>query len=220
MTNMRYSLLGTAVLIGLLGYASDAQAQLARAMVEKPDYEVLEKADGYEIRRYPELLVAQVRIDSDTEEAMDAGFSPLADFIFGENVDASKIDMTAPVTKEADSSSKISMTAPVTQEAGDDTQLVRFIMPKEYTLETLPKPKDDSVEILTVPARVVAVTKFSGGGKHAKMLEKQAELEEALARDAIEITDGPTFARYDPPWTLPFLRRNEVMLPIVWSEAE
>lgn len=208
------------VMIAALATSGVAYAQMARAMVEKPDYDVLEKADGYEIRRYPEMLVAQVRMEMAPDDAMNSGFDPLAGFIFGDNVDESKIEMTSPVTQEADTSTKIAMTSPVTQEADADAQLVRFIMPSEYTMETLPKPTNEKVEILTIPARTVAVIKFSGFGRHEKMLEKQAKLEEALARDEVEVAGDPTYARYDPPWTVPFMRRNEVMIPVAWPDTE
>ncbi len=209
-------LLAGLILVVIAG-AVAAPAQMARAMVEKPDYDVLKKGKGYEIRRYPEMLAAQVRLDQDAGEAMNQGFRPLADYIFGDNVDESKIAMTAPVTQEADTSSKIAMTTPVTQASADGEQLVRFIMPSEYTQDTLPRPTNPDVEIVTIPEQTVAVIRFSLRGKHEQMLKKEAKLHEALARDAIAVVGEATYARYDPPWTLPIFRRNEVMLPVAWT---
>ncbi len=208
---------GVVALAVVLTVSAGAYAQLARAMVEKPDFEVLKKGDGYEIRSYPACIVAQVEIEGEAAGAMSRGFRPLADFIFGENVSAAKIEMTSPVTQEAKTSEKIAMTSPVTQRAGDDAHVVAFIMPGEYTLDTLPKPKSDRIQIREIPARTVAVIRFSLTGKHAQMLEKENKLREALERDGVEVTGPPTYARYDPPWTVPVLRRNEVMLPVRWD---
>lgn len=205
---------------GLAVLSAGAAAQLARAMVEQPDYEVLKKGDGYEIRKYPACIVAQVEIEGGAAEAMSRGFQPLADFIFGENVAASKIEMTAPVTQQRKSSEKIAMTAPVTQQPGKDTHTVAFIMPSEHSLDTLPKPKSDRVRLREWPARTVAVVRFSWTGSHKQMLKREAQLREALKAGGIEVTGPPTYARYDPPWTLPLFRRNEVMLPVRWEEQD
>jgi len=202
----------------LAGFQQVAQGQLARAMVEKPKYEVLEERDGYEIRRFPAHIIARVAISGDAADAMNRGFSPLADYIFGENVPEKKVPMTSPVVQEP-VSEKIAMTSPVVQEPGgpESTQYVSFIMPSEYTLETLPKPKSDKVELKEVPERVVAVRRFSWTGNHQQMLTHEKALREALARDGIEVSGPVLYARYDPPWTIPLFRRNEVMLPITYA---
>ena len=136
--------------------------------------------------------------------------------------------MTSPVTQEvaneeeekAAKSEKIAMTSPVVQKVGAPEALgqamhiVRFIMPTEYTLETLPTPNNPEVTLANREARTYSVVKFSGRGIDENMREKEKELRELLARDATTITGRPLYARYDPPWTLPMFRRNEVMLPI------
>ena len=207
-----------------------AGAQLERATVEKPMFELIETRDGYEIRRYAACVVAQVSVPLNAEEAMSKGFRPLADYIFGNNTAKSKIAMTSPVTQEvakeekAANSEKIAMTSPVLQEVGapeaqgQAMHIVQFIMPSEYTLETLPTPNNPAVTLANHEARTYAVLKFSGRGNDEKMREKEKELRELLARDATKISGRPLYARYDPPWTLPMFRRNEVMLPIDFPE--
>lgn len=201
-----------------------AWAQLARATVEKPDFKVLHEGDDYEIRQYPPCIVAQVTIEGDPSEAMNDGFSPLADFIFGANEPEEKIAMTTPVTMEPEEKKgeKIAMTTPVTQEPADseaNAHVVSFIMPSEYTLDELPKPTNDRVVLKEVPARTLAVHRFSWTGAHHHMRDHEKELRAQLAEDGIEVTGDPIYARYDPPWTLPIFRRNEVMLPVAWDDA-
>lgn len=207
--------------------AETAPGQLARATVEKPVYEVLLETDDYELRKYPACIVAQVKIPETATEAMSQGFRPLADYIFGNNVSSKKVAMTSPVTQEVAAptptgeSEKIAMTSPVVQEtaasgsAGNSHHLVQFIMPTEYTLETLPTPKNPDVTLAAKEARTYAVVRFSGRGNDEQMREKEVELRASLERDKLSIAGPVQYARYDPPWTLPPLRRNEVMIPIV-----
>jgi len=207
-----------------------APGQLARATVEKPVYEVLVETDDYEIRQYPACIVAHVKIPEAEPEAMSQGFRPLADYIFGNNVSNKKVAMTSPVTQEVAvpsqeaESEKIAMTSPVVQEtastdgAGNGHHLVQFIMPAEYTLDTLPTPKNPNVTLAEKDARVYAVVRFSGRGNDEQMRKKETELRTSLERDKIAITGPVQYARYDPPWTLPPLRRNEVMIPVAPPE--
>jgi hypothetical protein len=212
------------VLIVTVGLPSVTWTQIARATVEKPRYEVLDKKKGYEIRRYPAYVVAQVALEGDSRTAMNRGFRPLADYIFGNNVSQDKIAMTSPVTQEPaateEKGEKIAMTSPVTMEPGESTQMVSFILPSEYSLADLPKPKNEAVQLKEVPSRVVAVRRFSWTGNDTHMKEQEAKLREKLAADGIEVVGPPTYARYDPPWTLPLFRRNEVMLPIVDAQEQ
>lgn len=203
----------------LVAIPAIAWTQLARAMVEKPRYEVLAECKGYEIRRYPACIVAQVEIQAEEGEAMNRGFRPLADYIFGSNRSQAKIAMTSPVIEESGGSEKIAMTSPVIEEPAAGVQRVSFIMPSEYTLEKLPTPVNEKVRLIAVPERVVAVVQFSWRGRDEHMRAREQDLRDALARDGVEVTGTPTYARYDPPWTLPLFRRNEVMLPVAYSEA-
>jgi len=205
--------------------ALPAHPQLARATVEKPEYDVLKKSDDYEIRQYPECIVAQVKIPATQDEPMSAGFRPLADYIFGNNVSTKKIAMTSPVTQEVAPSEKIAMTSPVVQEtasAATDSEyhLVQFIMPAEYTLDTLPTPKNPEVTLALKEARTYAVLRFSGRGNDEQMRTREKELREFLLRDGVAALGTVQYARYDPPWTLPPMRRNEVMIPVVFTSPD
>ncbi len=124
--------------------------------------------------------------------------------------------MTAPVTQTRGAGQSIAMTAPVTQTADGEAWVVRFIMPAQYTLETLPRPTDARIRIVALPARRVAVIRFTGFRTESSMQRQEAALREAMALRGLQATVGqsPTYAFYDPPWTPFFLRRNEVMVTL------
>jgi hypothetical protein len=149
------------------------------------------------------------------DKASSAGFRLIADYIFGNNTsrtgEKEKISMTAPVTMEP-KSEKISVTAPVSMKQTGGQWRVHFVMPGQYTLETLPKPHNPMVTLREVPASNYAVIRFSGFAGEDKVAKKTAELIAWLDSKGITPTGKPELARYNPPWTLPFLRRNEVMV--------
>jgi hypothetical protein len=207
-------LLAAAVLVAI------GALQSCRLMVEKPDFHVMEKGKGYTLRQYPACVAAQVIVPEGTDEPMNRGFRPLADYIFGKNTADSKIAMTSPVTSEQPQGEKIAMTSPVTQESGAEGHVVSFIMPSEYTLEDLPRPLNDAVQLKAIPARTLAVRRFGWTGGAEAMRRKEQNLRGALERDGITVTGPAIYARYDPPWTLPPFRRNEVMLPVELEDAE
>ena len=183
--------------------------------VEQPAYSVVEEDGPFEIRDYPELLVAEVRRSGDRQSAVNSGFRPLADFIFAKDRAGDSIAMTAPVTQERE---EIAMTAPVTQSpaepGGEGEWTVRFIMPSEYTYESLPKPAGDDVRIETVPAARKAAIRFSGVATDDLLAEKEAELRQWLKAREAEVIGPPTFAYYNDPFTPGFLRRNEVLFDL------
>lgn len=197
-------------------------ARVAMA-IEEPKYSVVEKSGSFELRAYAPMVVAETLVDGDLDEASSAGFRRIADYIFGNNTaragGSEKINMTAPVNM-APKSEKISMTAPVgmqakTENAGlDNTNQWRmyFVMPSQYTLETLPKPNNPAVTLRAIPTSRMAVLRFSGLAGEEKTAKKTAELLAWLKSKQITPIGEPELARYNPPWTLPFLRRNEVML--------
>jgi len=189
--------------------------------VATPAYTVLSEHDGYEIREYAPQLVAEVIVEGDFEASLNRGFRKLAGFIFGDNTapsgtgDAQPIAMTAPVLEESATSSPIAMTAPVLEEVeGDDRRKVTFVMPAEYTLATIPKPKDPDVRLVEVPARRYAASRFSGWVDGEKAARMKARLLENLSRDKQASEGVPALAQYDPPWTPPFMRRNEILVPL------
>jgi hypothetical protein len=180
---------------------------------EEPAYTVVGLINGAEVRRYSPRLAAEVTVGGDEVAARSAGFSPLARFIFGANEGSRKVAMTAPVAQAR--SEKIAMTVPVAQgrgEAGEWT--IRFFMPAEYTEETLPRPKDERVRIITVPEETYAVLRFRGStGPDAVAVQKQ-RLIAALATGPWAADGEPQAWFYDPPWTIPNLRRNEVVVRV------
>jgi hypothetical protein len=187
----------------------------ARAETEEPRYDVIEKQGDMEIRRYAPRLAAEVVVRADEEDARNAGFRLLADYIFGNNTARQEIAMTAPVAQQAARSEKIAMTAPVAQsrEAGGAWR-VRFFMPSRYTIATLPKPNNPDVEIVELPGETMAVLRFSNSRSAERVAEKTAELFRALDRSRWIAAGEPVAWFYDPPWTLPFFRRNEVAVPV------
>jgi SOUL heme-binding protein len=180
--------------------------------VEQPKYKVAERSGNIEIRDYAPLIVAEAEVKGERREAISKGFRLIADYIFGNNTAARKVPMTTPVTQQGNE--KIAMTAPVTQQGGDNTWRVRFIMPSKYTMETLPKPNNPAVKLKEVPAKRFAVIRFSGMAGEESLKRHTRELEDFLSAKNLTALSPPTYAFYNPPWTLPFLRRNEVMVEI------
>jgi hypothetical protein len=180
--------------------------------VEQPKYSVVESAGSIEIREYAPMIVAETETAGERSEAINRGFRIIADYIFGNNSAASKLAMTAPVTQQA--SEKIAMTAPVMQQGAGGSWRVRFVMPSGYTMDTLPRPRNPAVTLRPVPARRVAVIRFTGSTGADNLQRHRTQLEHFVSDRRLKTVAAPTFAFYDPPWTLPFLRRNEVMVEI------
>jgi hypothetical protein len=182
---------------------------------EKPSYEVIVGHENKEIRRYNPSLIAKTIIKGSFKEAQNKGFGILAGYIFGENVSQQKISMTAPVVQKPESQ-KIAMTAPVAIIPQDDeTWTMTFSMPSAYTIDSLPLPTDDRVIIEKLEERYIAAIRFSGFWGEQKNAQKAAQLIEWLGTQSeYELTSKPMFAGYNPPWTLPFFRRNEMLIEL------
>jgi effector-binding domain-containing protein len=181
--------------------------------IEEPAFSVESKTDVYEIRKYDPYLVAEVKVQGSFAEAGNKGFRPLADFIFGNNTSSAKIDMTSPVSQKPQSE-KIEMTAPVNLTNEGGAFVVQFAMPKKYTLETLPKPNDPRVQIREIAAKRVAVLSYSGSWSEERYQKKLALLLSSLEKDGHKVIGDASFARYNPPWQLWFLRRNEIWVEV------
>jgi len=187
---------------------------------EEPRYTVEQQIPGVEIRRYGPRIAAETAVAAGEEAARNEGFRRLARYIFGANHTAAKIVMTAPVAQEPGSvrGQQVAMTAPVSQRAGADGEwVIRFFMPAGRTMESLPEPDDDAIRLVTVPAETVAVRRFTGSRDRRAIASQTAELMRALPllRDGGFAPTGPPAAWfYDPPWTLPMLRRNEVVVSV------
>jgi hypothetical protein len=185
-----------------------------RSGTEEPAYTVVARAGPVEIRTYGPRIAAETTVDAPEEAARSAGFRRLAGYIFGANTTKAKIAMTAPVATEA--SQTIDMTAPVA-EARDAAGrwVIRFYMPHQWTMDTLPVPDNPAVHLVPVPPETIAVLGFSGSYGPETIKQRQQDLLRRLADMPWKATGGPMAWFYDPPWTLPWLRRNEVAVPVV-----
>ena len=199
------------ILLGLC-FTLFAYGQIAMATAEPP-YTVILTEGSFEIREYPALIAAEVTVAGQRTEAVSAGFRLLAGYIFGGNTTRQSIAMTAPVTQTPkEKNEKIAMTAPVTQSGDELGWTVRFIMPQEYTMDTLPIPNDAKVKLVALEPTRVAVVKFSGLAKEPDIIEHTQQLKQFMLEQKLVAVGSETLARYDPPWTLWFLRRNELMI--------
>ena len=209
MKTLRYiGLAGFALLgVSLLLVAKSAMA------VEKAKYTVLEKENDFEIRQYDSQIVAETFVEGDLEEVGSEGFRRLYGYISGDNQKKQSISMTAPVGQESDSE-KIAMTAPVGQEKKDNRWRITFLMPAEYTVETLPQPTDSRVKLVQDPGRLMAAIRYSGTWSEAGYGKNKALLEEFIEKRGLIKAGEPVWARYDPPFMPWFLRRTEVLIPI------
>ena len=193
--------------------AALAGASPARA-VEEPAFR-LEAQDGpFEIRDYPGLIVAEVTVEGDQNTAANRGFRLLAGYIFGANHGRRDIAMTAPVSQTPVKAESIAMTAPVSQTRMGQAWTVRFTMPSSWRLDTLPQPNDPRVRLHAVPPARMAVLRFSGRVNPAMAETRTQELLAQVQTRRLRAVGPVSLAQYDPPWTLGFARRNEVMVEI------
>lgn len=181
--------------------------------VEEPAFTAVLHEGAFEVHDYPALVVAEVTVSGDQKEAASKGFRLLAGYIFGGNKRRQSIAMTAPVD-QAPTSEKIAMTAPVTQIQSAGEWVVRFTMPSAYSMDTLPEPNDPKVHLRVLPPTRFAVLQFSGFARKDDVAAKTAELEKLAGTHHLRAIGPASLAQYDPPWTLWFMRRNEVMLPV------
>ncbi len=208
--------------IGVLIGVSLTWGNAAMATAEPPFTVKFHQPDpDVELRVYPALVAADVTVQAERDQAANAGFRMLAGYIFGGNEGARSIAMTAPVVMAPAAGVSLPMTAPVTQTAGaGGAWTVRFYMPAEYTLATLPKPKDARIHLLDVPPAEVAVIRFSGLAGEADVAQRTQQLRDFIGTRRWRATGPPSLARYNPPWTLWFLRRNEVWIPVSSGAVE
>lgn len=184
---------------------------------EEPKFSLIEKSGDFELRLYKPMIIAETYVDGSLSEASNAGFRLIAGYIFGGNKSRQgsspeRISMTAPVTLEP-SSQTIAMTAPVVVSKGNRWR-VQFVMPAAYTLNSLPIPNDSRISLREIAEQKTAVIVFSGFAGEDKVKDKTAALIDWIKSIGLETTSTPQLARYDPPWTLPFLRRNEILINI------
>lgn len=190
-----------------------------RSGTEEPAFTVDRRIGGVEIRRYGTRIAAETAIAADEEPARNEGFRRLARYIFGGNTAKTKIAMTAPVAQQQ--GQKIAMTAPVVaqktgagEKNGADQWVIRFFMPSEHSMDSLPTPNDERVHLVAVPEETVAVLRFSGIASPETITERTGELLATLRAAGVDPAGDPMTWFYDPPWTLPFRRRNEIVVPV------
>ncbi|TSA09831.1 MAG: heme-binding protein [Deltaproteobacteria bacterium] len=181
--------------------------------IEEAKYTVLEREEDFELRQYEPQIVAETLVEGDFHDVGNEGFRRLYDYISGKNRKQQTIPMTAPVSQEA-SSEKIPMTAPVNQEQVGGKWRITFLMPPQYTLETLPEPLDPRVQLTKVPGLLMAALSYSGTWSRGRYEEKEKRLKELIRQKGLKIVGEPVFARYNPPFMPWFLRRNEVLIPV------
>jgi hypothetical protein len=182
--------------------------------IEQPKYTVLEKQGEFEIRQYESYLVAETLVDGEFAEAGNEGFRRLFDYITGYNQPRTAISMTAPVSQQADKGQEIAMTAPVNQTAEADGYWVSFVVPSQFDMDTVPQPLDKRVRVREVPGQIVAALRYSGFWGEEKYQRKEASLRHFIDERGMDTAGEPQFARYNPPYLPPFLRRNEIIVPL------
>ena len=181
--------------------------------LEQAKYTILEKQGKFELRRYEAHIVAQTAVEGDFDEVGNEGFRRLFNYISGNNRSKQSIAMTAPVNQQVNHE-KIAMTAPVNQQKAEGKWLITFMMPPKYTIQTLPEPLDSNIELKEISARKIAAVRYSGTWSRKRYEKNKTQLEEFIKSKGLKIADEAIFARYDPPFQLFFLRRNEALIPV------
>jgi effector-binding domain-containing protein len=193
--NKKYILIASVVLIIILGCILVGPIM---SNVEKPKYHVISSQENIEIRKYNPMIIALVEVQGERKEAIKGGFKILADYIFGNN--KSKED--------------IPMTAPVRQQKFQENWQISFIMPSEYNMETLPQPNNKNISLKELPSKKYIVINFSGMISDQNIALHEEKLKKYTLENEMHILSSPIYAFYNPPWTLPFMRRNEIMIEI------
>lgn len=198
--------------LGLVGVGAFAVSDVF-THYEEPDFQTDLKDGAFEIRSYPSVVAASVQVAGNSESSANEAFKILAGYIFGKNRSQTKIAMTAPVVQETHSE-KIAMTVPVTVERSDTSMTMSFYMPSKFSLDTLPEPIDKRIELACIPPRKFAVIRFSGFATEKNCDLKAEELKRWMEARNLKSCVEPIRAFYNPPWALPFLRRNEIWIAL------
>jgi len=172
--------------------------------VEQAKYSIVESYGAIEIRDYAPMIVAETSVQGERKEAIGDGFRMIADYIFGNNAQSNKVAMTAPVLQQSEEP----------QMTGNNTWKVRFVMPSKYAMQTLPDPNNKKVSLKEIKGSRFAVIRFTGTASQSHLKKQQQMLEKFMLDQHLKSMAEPMYAFFNPPWTLPFLRRNEVMIQI------
>lgn len=181
--------------------------------IEEATYEVIQKSGNFEVRDYAPYILAETVVDGSLEEAAGKAFDVLFDYISGDNRKRDKISMTAPVSQRP-TGEKLRMTAPVVQQRANERWVVSFVMPDSHTLETLPEPNDSRITLRQFPARRMAAIRYSGFWSEKRYLRHKAKLEAWIKGKELAVAGSAIWARYNPPLTPWFMRRNEILIPV------
>lgn len=182
--------------------------------VDEPRFSVISQEGQIQLREYEATAIAYTMVEGERREAVNQGFRRLFNYIDGANVGGQSIPMTAPVTQAAadSKSQKIPMTAPVAQEeVGENEWKVVFYMPNDAKFSILPTPTDERVKLEEIPSHRRIVKLFAGSFSNENLAEHEADLRAYMKANKIGFKEPAIYAGYNPPWTLPFARRNEVM---------
>ncbi|MGL5784823.1 MAG: SOUL family heme-binding protein [Alphaproteobacteria bacterium] len=191
-----YVLLGITALV----FIAFVIGEILVKRTKEPEFALLQDHESIQVRRYKPMIVAEIAVKGARKEAIKEGFRVLADYIFGHNLPNESLDMTAPVIQQ--------------KTEGKDTWSIRFVMPEKYTLETLPRPVDCRIKLFEIPSKQYVVILFAGFAIENNLAHHLKKLEAYVHKAKVKTQSEPLFAFYDPPWTLPFLRRNEIMLEV------
>lgn len=182
-------------------------------MTQEQRFDIEGKVGNFELRRYHPCVIAEVTVSSDFQGAGSAGFQPLFNYIGGSNHSRTKVAMTSPVLQE--SGVKIKITEhPIEIEEGS-VHKVGFVMPAQFTkVDHLPIPNDSRVILRQIPEELVLVDRFSGKWTHEVYQKRISQLLATIWSSGFVASGNPRFARFDPPWTPRFIRRNEIQVPV------
>jgi hypothetical protein len=198
---------GARILGLLLALAAPAMA------IEQPRYTVVDREGDVEIRQYEPYMVAETFVDAQFDSAGNEGFRRLFRYIAGDNRSGTEISMTAPVAQRQ-AGTRIDMTSPVGQVPAEGGYWVSFVVPASFTPDTVPQPTDDRVAIREVPAQLMAVGRYAGTWRADRYQSEEKQLLAKLHERGLSVAGPASFARYNPPFMPPFLRRNEILVPL------
>ncbi|MFT5396024.1 MAG: hypothetical protein ACI85N_001213 [Gammaproteobacteria bacterium] len=204
---MRHSVRITVVIALIIFGPIDAMA------IEEAKYEVIKKDNRFELRDYATHILAETVVEGNLEDAGNVAFKRLFRYISGDNRSSDKVAMTAPVSQQQ-IGEKIKMTAPVGQQRSQENWAVSFMMPDAYTMESIPEPEDPKIILRQVPARRMATIRYSGFWSEEGYLRYKVDLESWIQKMGLIIEGEPIWARYNSPFSLWFMRRNEILIPV------